>query len=193
MASEPQNDTVDAKLRYPMLERPNVPARDANEFVNFKNPRSIKFLLPYSESNINQYNIIKKVVDDEAKIFIESKIKAEEAERKKIKDAEALAKAESQAYEEAEYQKALITEDLDLIKKYIEENPFRVGIEEVRRRYNQLKPTEIPIRLKEGKIPFKNFIKEAKDWKKKSPDAFDALRKDLEKICKENYDQKLEL
>lgn len=35
MASEP-NDTANATLRYPELAKPNVPARDANEFVNIK-------------------------------------------------------------------------------------------------------------------------------------------------------------
>ncbi len=131
-----------------------------------------------------------------AEAEIEEKIKAEAeakaAETARIQ-AEALAREQAKAAEEAEYQIALTTEDLDLIKKYIEENPFKVGIEEVRRRYNQLKPTEIPIRLKEGKIPYKNFIKEAKDWKKKSPDVFDALKKELEQLCLKNYNQKLEL
>lgn len=85
MAKTPVSQDVDTSLIYPQLELPNVQARDANEFVNYKKANPKLYLPQYSTINGN-FNCVSLLNDEILKIINKEKLEKIQEERRKEKE-----------------------------------------------------------------------------------------------------------
>jgi CRISPR-associated protein (TIGR03986 family) len=163
MAKNPVNN-VDSFLTYPILELKGVKAKDANEFNNIKKDK--KYLEDYSKTygfpEIREFESIYQIE------LQKEKIRQYEIEKHELKMQEEAKKLEEQGL----FHEALTSKDVTFVKSYIEKNPFREGIDEVRRHLKEITPVGLPERLVNGNLNSEQFLKEATAWKNKNLQIF---------------------
>jgi hypothetical protein len=178
MASEPQDINVDAKLRYPQLELPNVPARDENEFINYKKADPIKFLDHYSKRNSYQYDNIRNDINSENAAAEASRIQAEENARE-----------QARAAEEEEYQRVLTVGTVQEIDAMLQKYPFGERANILRRRRRELTandPATIPDSLRNPNLAIDPFLNTAARFKKEHTNEFEQYKDEIKSLLENN-------
>lgn len=74
--------------------------------------------------------------------------------------------------DESYFNKVLTSNDIEFVRAYISENPFKERIGEVRSHLRNILPAGLPERLISGNLTLEQFLKEASQWKKRNTDIF---------------------
>ena len=172
MAKNPEID-IDNYLIYPQLEKPNVPARHANEFNNIKSNR--QYLEPYSKYNTigdisSITNLYKLKQNEEDEILFKTAFNDFYTKRDIKSLIELLNKYPDFAHkhnlrlkidevEELAFNEMINRRDLDELRNFRENNPLHPNIDQINRLIRELAPQEYPVRFRTLSID--NLLKEA--------------------------------